>query len=596
MADSPTTGADGPVGITIKAEGTVLDSTLLVRSVRVETSLNRIPEAVIQFLDGEISAGEYPLVDADTLKPGAVVEIATHWGGGEDQTLFKGIVTAMRLKIRGDVGPLLEVTCRDKAAWLTGARRTAVFEKQKDSDVISKIVADAGLTAEVSATTAPPADLVQHDCSDWDFLRLLADRNGHVLLVDDGKVTSKPPDLSAAAVMTLTVGQDVIELNTALDVAPLVKTVKLRGWDPATLNVTLQQKEAAQPAGWAWGNLGFADLVTAAGNRTHEMLTPYAAGPVALNDVATARVERAPLAMMRGTVRYIGSTLATPGTSIELGGVGERMGGTAYVSGVRHEIDAATGWTTTAHLGLPPDWRSDVFGPGGPMAGGLAAPVHGLVPATVVALTGGDAAVLADVTLIKVSAPLLGDPPPQLWARYIAPYATKGMGLQFLPEIGDEVILGFLGADPTAPVILGSVHGGSNTRSAEAANDNFIKLIHTKSGLKVTFDDEKKVITVETPGGHKVTLDDDAKELSLVDLTGNSVKMTSSGVTVDSTGTLDLKASGNITISSSGGDVAVTGTNVELSANAQLTAKGNASAELSASGQTTVKGAMVMIN
>jgi hypothetical protein len=106
--------------------------------------------------------------------------------------------------------------------------------------------------------------------------------------------------------------------------------------------------------------------------------------------------------------------------------------------------------------------------------------------------------------------------------------------------------------------------------------------------MKIEFDDDKKIITLETPGGNKITIDDDGKQIALVDQNSNKITMDKDGITIESAKDIIFKASS--------GDIKADGTNIELKASASMKAEGSASAEFSASGTTTVKGAMVQIN
>jgi uncharacterized protein involved in type VI secretion and phage assembly len=202
---------------------------------------------------------------------------------------------------------------------------------------------------------------------------------------------------------------------------------------------------------------------------------------------------------------------------------------------------------------------------------------------------------MEDATMIQISLPLMGDTPAELWARYAQPYASDGAGIQFLPEVGDEVIVGFLSADPGAPVVLGSMHSGSLARTNDAATENELKTITTKSGIHITFDDDKVILTAETPAGQSIVIDDDGSTITLTDVTGNTITMSDGGMALAAEGTLDLTATGNITIASDQ-DVAITGLNVSATADVELTAEGSASASFSSSGQTTIEGSIVMIN
>lgn len=593
MADSPTANTDGPLGVSIKLSGTALADEVGIVSVHVENELNRIPSAIVVLDDGSIPESEFPLMDSDDNKPGTEIEIAAFYGANAEQTLFKGIITATRLRIRAATGSQLELTCRDKAIALADIRRTAASTQVKDSDVMSQIISDAGLTADIGATNGPQTDIVQYDCTDWDFLRMLADRNGMTLAVDDGTITAAAPDPSAGAALTLTLGVDVLDFDARVDAVALEKTTSVTGWSTTDQAVTTQTSDAA--ASGSWGNATLTDLTGVTGDRTRSLTSPYAEGQLSLSDVASARSDRVSLASMQGRCSYVGSAAAGAGDTIELTGVGDRVGGTAFISGITHVLKDGH-WTTTAQLGLPQGWRGDSFGAAAPAAGALIAPVHGLHVAKVLAIVDDGTNPVSDTTMIKVSLPLIGETPAELWARYAQPYASNSAGIQFLPEVDDEVIVGFLSADPGAPVILGSLHSGSLVRTNDATEENELKTLTTLSGLAITFDDDKKILTAETPGGHSIVMDDDQKSITVTDLTGNTITMSDSGVAIDSTGTLDLTASGDISISSSGGDVTIEGNNVTASGNMGATVKGGSTAEISSGGQTTVKGSMVMIN
>ena len=183
-------------------------------------------------------------------------------------------------------------------------------------------------------------------------------------------------------------------------------------------------------------------------------------------------------------------------------------------------------------------------------------------------------------------------------------YATTGKGSFFLPEVGDEVILGFLNEDPRFPIILGMLYSSKIKAPYTPDDKNKIKAIVTKNDLKIEFNDEDKVLTIQTPGGNQFVLSDKDKSILLKDQNGNKMEMNSAGITLESpkdvvikaTGKINLEATQGIAAKASGGDVSIEGLNVQAKAQVAFSAQGSASAELKASGMTTVKGSMVMIN
>ena len=191
-----------------------------------------------------------------------------------------------------------------------------------------------------------------------------------------------------------------------------------------------------------------------------------------------------------------------------------------------------------------------------------------------------------------------------IWARLAQFYATSSQkGAFFLPEVGDEVVLGFLNDDPRYPVILGMLYSSKNAPPYTADQKNSIKAIVTKNDLKLEFDDDQKVLTAQTPGGNKMILSDKDKSITIQDQNGNKIEMAAAGITISSAKDITLKATGKIAVQANldigikaTTDLNLEGLNVNGKAQLAFSAQGTATAELKSTGNTSVKGLMVMIN
>jgi len=173
------------------------------------------------------------------------------------------------------------------------------------------------------------------------------------------------------------------------------------------------------------------------------------------------------------------------------------------------------------------------------------------------------------------------------WTRIASLDAGENRGTFFRPEIGDEVIVGFVNDDPNHAVILGMLNSSAKPAPISASDDNHEKGFVTRSEMKLLFDDEKKAITIETPAGKKITVDEDAGSIIIEDENNNSFTLDSDGILAESGKDFVIKATG---------DVKVEGTNVELKANASFKAEGSAGAEVSTSAVAILKGSLVQIN
>ena len=113
--------------------------------------------------------------------------------------------------------------------------------------------------------------------------------------------------------------------------------------------------------------------------------------------------------------------------------------------------------------------------------------------------------------------------------------------------------------------------------------------------MKVLFDDETSIITIETPGGNTVVISDDAQSITLTDQHGDTLTMDSDGITLDAS-KITLNAQQEITIKAGTDLKAEGGTNVSVKAGAQFKAEGSAGAEVSTSAIAVLKGSLVQIN
>jgi len=188
---------------------------------------------------------------------------------------------------------------------------------------------------------------------------------------------------------------------------------------------------------------------------------------------------------------------------------------------------------------------------------------------------------------VKVRIPLIASDEDGFWARIAALDAGDNRGTFWRPEIGDEVVLGFLNADPRNAIILGGLNSSAKPAPLTASDENHEKGIVTRSGMKMVWNDDLVSLTIETPAGNKIILDEDAGNILIEDENGNKVEFSSDGISYESASDMTIKATGDLTLE---------GTNVEIKASAEFKAEGSAGAELTAGGTAKVQGAMVQIN
>ncbi len=562
----------------ILIDGQELSKAYQVKGIMISKELNRIPMAQITLIDGDASARDFELSNEDLFIPGKEIEITAGYHSDET-TIFKGIVIKHNLKIRSGSTQLI-IECKDEAVKLSVGRKSKYFYESTDSDIFDEIIGAYGLDSDIEATTYAHLELVQYNASDWDFIVSRAQANGKICVVDDGVITIKAPEVGQEEIETITFGGSLLDFDAEIDARHQVNSVSSYAWNYA--DQELLEIEGSDPGISLNGNLSPGDLSDTIGLENLELRHGGTVTDTELQQWADAKWLFQQLAKVRGRVKFQGIATVKPNTILKLEGVGDRFNGNVYVSGVRHNITDGN-WTVDAQFGLNPKWFSETYDINTPAASGLLPAIDGLQIGIVSQLEDdpdGEERILVQI-------PIINNEEQGIWCRVASLDAGENRGAFFRPEIGDEVIIGFINKDPNDAIVLGMLHSSAKPAPITAADDNHEKGFVTRSEMKVLFDDDKKTINITTPAGKRIALDEDAGTIVIEDENSNVVTIDSAGILMESAGNIELKASGDINIE---------GTNVNIKANAALKAEGAAGAEVSSGATAVLKGSLVQIN
>jgi Rhs element Vgr protein len=598
-APSPIIANSDIVSYEITSEGSEIPGTYQVISIEVDKQVNQITKAAITLLDGSAATENFPVSDSSTFVPGNKIEIKAGYKNN-NTTIFKGIILKQSIQVEDGEGAKLIVECQDTAVKMTVGRKSEYYTKMKDSDAMKKAIGNSsGVSSKVTVTNIKLPELVQYYSTDWDFVLARAEVNGMVVLTDNNTVTVQPPDENKSPVLSLTYGDSIMSFNGTLDSTLQLSEVKANAWDFKTQKMIAAQ---ASNTNAGPGNLSSKKLSEVIGLKDYELETSGALEQENLTNWAKAQMVKSTYSKIRGGVKFQGSSLVNPGNYVTIDGMGDRFNGDNFVGGVRHEIKEGN-WFTTVELGLSPEWmtsNSDVMSP----------PASGLLPGTEGLLNGTVKKIYDDPDSqyrILVDVPVIDQSGDGIWARLSNFYSTSGAGAFFLPEVGDEVVLGFLNQDPRYPIILGSMYSSPKNKPTNGLNPNeknSKKAIVTKGQLKMEFDDENKILTMITPGKNQIEFNDKSKTITIKDQNSNSVKMSDSGIDLTSPKSINIRADESVTISgttgvtidSSGGEAALSGMSTKITADTQLSINGGMSSTISASAELSLQAGMIMIN
>ncbi len=140
----------------------------------------------------------------------------------------------------------------------------------------------------------------------------------------------------------------------------------------------------------------------------------------------------------------------------------------------------------------------------------------------------------------------MGEQDAPIWARVVAPFAGDNRGAFFMPDIDDEVLVVFMNGDVRFPLVIGGLwNGNAQAPSTIGSEGNRYKVLRSKNGIKLTLDDHQgqETLKLETPAGQKVTLKDGPGTITIEDSNGNSIKLESSGITINAASKVTVQAS-----------------------------------------------------
>jgi Rhs element Vgr protein len=558
----------GNPSFTVMVGGADVTAKYGIASVMVHKQVNRVPIAEVVLYDGSAAEQKFELSNKTDFIPGAEVTIK----GGYEQSekdIFKGIVIKHSIKAPLNGTSTLMLELRDKCVKMTINRKNKYYSNKLDSQIITTLTGDAGVSGTVNPTTVMHKEMVQYYSTDWDFMLSRAEANGLLVFVEDGKVNVKKPLFTVLPTsLNLVYGDNMVDFEAEMDARDEYGNVIAKNWDYSKQQVG--EKKATPPTMQEEGNITGKKESDVLGVSEYLLQHPGKVEDGELTAWASSKLLRSRMAKIKGRVRIYGTNAVKPGDMIKLGGVGNRFNGPAFVSSVTHSYSVNSTWYTDINFGFSQEWFYEKYD------NIVDRPASGLLPAINGLVTG----IVTDIVDQEGG---------EFRVRVRIPLIARGILIR--PEKDDEVIMGFVNDDPRDPVILGMLYSKKNKVPSDLTpdKDNKMKGWVTKSKIKFLIDDKKRIVTVVTPGKNKIVIDDDKKSITLEDQNKNKIVMDDKGVLIDTPKDFVVKAKGKITLDAT----------KDLSASSKsgkAVIKGTSSAELSASGTTTVKGAMLKLN
>ncbi len=571
----------------IKIDGSNLPTQVMddLIEVTVDTSLH-LPDMFTFHLHDE----RVKWVDEGPFGLGKEVEIvALPEEGSNKKTLFKGEITALEPDYGEGTQATLIVRGYDRSHRLHRGTHSKAYLQVTDSDLATRIAQDAGLRAQVDATTQVYDHVLQHNQTHMDFLTERAKRIGYEFFVEDKTLYFRKPSKNGGA-LELEWGKQLKSFKPRLTLVEQVDEVIVKGWEPKNRQVIVGQANRGQAEPSTGQSQSGAQLASSAFKSARRVVVNRSVKTQAEADtMAQAILDEISGAFIEAEGVCYGTPELRAGKFVKLAALGRQFSGTFFVTTATHIYRADAAYVTT-------------FG------------IHGRRPETLHALVeqsaqpagerGGLGVAIALVTnnkdpesraRVKVKFPWLADDVESDWARVVGIGAGADRGWYCLPEVNDEVLVAFENGDVARPLVIGGLWNGQDKpplpigkalENGKVSQRGFITraghrlvftdgagkgiVLETASGHRLTLDEEKKKVVLETAGGQILTLDDAKKEIAL-----------------ESTANLTIKSGANLNIEATG-SLSLKGQTFSLNA--------NATGEVKASAALNIQGGIVKIN
>jgi phage protein D len=498
--------------------------------VTVENSLH-MPDAVTLILNDP----KLKWIDDASLSPGKTVEVSATAAeqGSQARPIFDGEIVELEPEF-GNSTHRLFVRGFDRLHRLSRGRRVRSFQNVTDSDIAERLAKEAGLQTDVEQTKQVHPYLFQSNQTNLEFLRQRASAVGYLLYVMGKKLCFKPVAQGRKAV-DLKWGGTLSEFRPRLTTIDQVSTITTRGWDPKSRKEIVsevtsgdggreigEKKQGGQIAKEAF-NIDAAFL--ASGEPVHEQQRA--------DHLAKAFANRQAERFVEAEGACIGNPEIVAAASVKIESIGGRFSGTYFVTSATHTYDARQGFTTRFTIsGQNPSTLLSVL----------------RADHTTSAMTQGF--VIGVVTdnqdpdgwgRVKVKYPWLSGDHTSDWARVVVVGGGPERGIEFLPEINDEVLVGFEMGDIHHPYIIGGLWNGKDSppkKSGDVINGGRVekRIIRSRTGHSIVFDDS-----------------DGSSSVTISDKKGNSITLDTAGnkIVIDAKGDLSIKAAGKIDIKGS---------------------------------------------
>ncbi len=271
-------------------------------------------------------------------------EVTAKIGSGGSE-IFSGQITSLEPSYQVEGIAQMNIRALDPMHKLGRGRQTRFFEDMKDSDVVSKVAGEAGISVgSIEATEETHPYILQRNESNIAFLKRLAGRNNYVLRMEDGALAFKKAQFSGGG-FGLTMGDNLRSFRLSYNSVDQVQKVVVRGWDVSKKEAIVGEATSGDIDKIGGGDIG-ADISAQFGDSTAYITDVPVSSQAQANALAKNELNRLARQFARGSATIQGDDSVKAGTMVTVSGLQAGQNGDFFVIASRHIISNRTGYTT----------------------------------------------------------------------------------------------------------------------------------------------------------------------------------------------------------------------------------------------------------
>lgn len=533
---------------------TLLSSFYQIISVQVKQAYQYISSAHIlikQNVDFENPMDDFLKNNAPLA--GSHISIKAN-SGPDELTLFDGYIVKHSYK-NSKTGTRLQLTAKNIIVNMSMNKKAEIFRNQNDKDLIETIVQNNGFTLQTSSLATLQLNtrhtqLVKNEVSDWDYINIRAEANNCFVYTERDTVYIDKPtlEINPEKIINANYGLNVYELQIDQDDRNNNVEYEYIAFDTSSLERYSENEELFDATN---SKIKGKNTKVNYGTFNEQEIVQQ------LNSITQLKT----ISTVNGMVHIHANLEVKPGNTISIAGYNEIVNKSYIITAVTHDFSEGS-FSTYILFGLQHECFATKY------------KLNKNANAASVILSGIVMEIEQDpdnLYRVLVQIPTWKYAYEGIWARMLTAYAGEEYGLIILPEIGDEVIISFMGNDYNTPIVLGSSFNPKTPPHTINGNDNYEKILITKSGMKWAWNEEKKIHEISTPSGNIIILSEEEKKVIIQDQSKNMIEMSTTGIQINSDSEIKIKSTTSIKLEA---------TNIKIDA----------------SGINTIKGSMVKIN